>query len=717
MKILIYILRIVYRIRFYLIGIPLLVTLLAIYLTRNLQRNYQVSSTIYTGIASGYSIESGTGVAIDWHTVNNTIDNIINIIYAKSTLKKVSMRLYARCMIYGDAEKDNNYITAANYRALMQITPPDVKALIDRGSEDRTVERLLSYEKPLHGNFIYELFNHTHPHYSYAALSKIVVKRLSDSDMLDLSYVSDDPGIAYNTMEILNDEFVNQYKDLRFAETNDVIEYFRQQLKETGDRLREAEDSLTDYSIAKKVINYDEQTKHVAALSKDFETSYEGVLREYEGATALVEALDERIEESTKRMVQNAQFSAKLKNISDLTTTITRLEAFQPDTAGRFNRDLNVLRERLRVAEDDFTSFNVPYSVSRYSKEGVANTDIINQWLAELLRKTKAEAELDVMRQRREQLDAQYEYYSPIGSTLKRKERDISLTEQSYLEVLNALHHALLRQKNLQMSSASLKVINPPIFPIAPMPHARKMIVAATFFASLIFVLGFFVILELLDRTMRDKVRTERITGGRVLGAFPAFSKLKHRGYNKECSRMAASFLGNAVQELLDSSRPRNTVNLLHTEDALGQRFIADQLMEYWQTQGIKARVAAWGEEPLTDVNAYLHARSLDELCPAQDEQVIVVLHPSLVESSVPAALLSQADANIFIASADRVWKDTDQLLYDRMVQQTGEVKPWIYLTQAARENVEVFTGMMPPYTTMRKVVDRFIQLGLTAKR
>ena len=44
---------------------------------------------------------------------------------------------------------------------------------------------------------------------------------------------------------------------------------------------------------------------------------------------------------------------------------------------------------------------------------------------------------------------------------------------------------------------------------------------AAAFLATFLFVLGFFILLELLDRTLRDKVRAARITGGRVIGAFP----------------------------------------------------------------------------------------------------------------------------------------------------------------------------------------------------
>ncbi len=720
MKTILYILRIIYRIRLWLVGVPLVVTLLAIFFTRHMVKSYEVNSTIYTGVASGYSIESNT-VTVDWNMINNEIDNIINIIYSQTTLHRVSLRLYARNMINGNPDKDNNYITAAHYRQLVAITPKDVQALIVKNgpdAEEQTVANLMAYERPDPDNFVFGLFNWNHPHYSFKFLSKIQVRRMSNSDMLDIHYTADDPGIAYNTLLILNDEFRNQYHDLRFAETNNVIEYFRQQLKETQAKLLSQEDSLTDYSTRWKVINYGEQTKHIAALTRDYELNYEGILREYRSSEALVDELNDRMEETVAQLMRNSLFNAKLNNISDLTTKITTMEAFFTDSLSTSNyaADLKNLKAQLKNAEDDLMAFSVPYAAQRYSKEGVPNQEIITQWLEETLKNVKAEAELNVMKQRRQELDEQYTYYAPIGPELKRRERDISLTEKSYLEVLDALHTALMKQKNLQMSSASLKVLNPPIFPISSMPTARKLIVAAAFFGSLLFVLGFFLILELLDRTLRDKIRAERITGMKVIGAFLGQGKLKYRGYNKECYRIASNFIGNAAMSFLDSSKPRNIVNILSTEDGNGKEFLASKLEEQWTALGFKVRVLSWHNELMANPKKYQHAHSVAELYEAGNEDIVIVEQPPLRVSNVPADLLNEASLNILTARADKVWKDTDQLLTERLRQQIEGDTLYLYLTQSERETVEYFTGMLPPFTPLRKLIYRMFQLGLTSK-
>lgn len=46
--------------------------------------------------------------------------------------------------------------------------------------------------------------------------------------------------------------------------------------------------------------------------------------------------------------------------------------------------------------------------------------------------------------------------------------------------------------------------------------------------------LGFFLILELLDRTLRDSIRTRRLIGLPMLGAFPKDSILEYHNYVEE---------------------------------------------------------------------------------------------------------------------------------------------------------------------------------------
>lgn len=98
----------------------------------------------------------------------------------------------------------------------------------------------------------------------------------------------------------------------------------------------------------------------------------------------------------------------------------------------------------------------------------------------------------------------------------------INFTERNYLTVLHSYNEALLRKKNLEMTSATLKVLNEPTYPISPHSTNRKQIVIAACIGSFLIIVALLLLIEMLDRTLRDAGRTKRVTGYKVVGAVPS---------------------------------------------------------------------------------------------------------------------------------------------------------------------------------------------------
>ena len=154
------------------------------------------------------------------------------------------------------------------------------------------------------------------------------------------------------------------------------------------------------------------------------------------------------------------------------------------------------------------------------SKEGVAVDGLVDEWLKQTIAKTKAKAELDVLEQRKKVYNEQYKIYSPIGTQLDRQQREIKILEQSYLQMLHALNMAKMKQKDIQLTSATLRMISEPTFPIMSDKSKRMLLVIGAFMGSLLLIIGFNLLIELLDRTLRDADRAKRLTGLPVLAAF-----------------------------------------------------------------------------------------------------------------------------------------------------------------------------------------------------
>ncbi len=721
-----YLLKFLYRIKWWLILCPLVVALVVYLYMGRQPRTYKSITTIYTGVVSGYDLENGEGNRQDWNVINNAMDNLINIILSQSTLHNVSMRLYAMNMTHGDPENDNNYLFAHHYREELAHTPPTVRELIDRDDEKKTLENLYAFEEASHDNHVYGLFHWTHRYYSYQALSRIQVKRISNSDMLEVSYENDDPGVVFNTLSILNDEFVKQYKALRFGETDNVIAFFESELARVGGELREQEDSLRDYNIKNLVINFDEQTKHIAILSRDFELQNEEIRLNLNSAEQLRRTIEAQIGD-LQTFRNNAAFIEKLHAIGDLQSRITAAEAFLPDENSGLkpvNEPIDVARLRSRMDRETDTLRNITSEIinQRYTKEGLAASSMIEQWLEAVLLSAKSKAQMDVMAEWRKSLDERYVRYAPVGATLKRKNRLIGFTEQSYLSILQALNTARLRKKNLQMSSATLKIINPPVLPISPEPTKRKMMVFAAFFCTLAFVLGLFILLELLDRTLRDKIRAERITGGSVIGAFPGAGRFGQRRFTEQYREIAARSLSNAVLNYFDPATKPNVVNILSTEQGDGKSLLVKYLAEEFRKAGLRVRTVSWNRDFDADRKDFLLARQLTDFAhdaegetPIAEADVVLVEYPPFADHSTPRELLRSAALNLVVAPANRTWKETDQTLFDKAVTLAGDAPAVLCLNWASRDVVETFTGLLPPHTRIRKLSYQISQFGFTA--
>lgn len=481
------------------------------------------------------------------------------------------------------------------------------------------------------------------------------------------------------------------------------------------------------------MINYDEQTKHIAALSRDYELRYEEIPLNFESAEKLRKSIEEQLE-GLQTFHNNAQFIEKLHTIGSLYSRLSAAEAFQPTptesgetlsdrpsiAASRSNT--GDLRRKLAEETRNLQEITTNIASQQYTKEGLSTNSIVAEWLAAVLLAEKSRAELAVMKLRKTELDDKYTHFSPVGSTLKRKGREINFSEQSYLSILTALNTARLRQKNLQMTSATLKIINPPVLPINAEPNKRRLVVAAAFLATFLFVLGFFILLELLDRTLRDKVRAERITGGRVIGAFPGKGRFGQRRYAKQYREIAARYIGNAAINYFEPSRRPNILNILSTEAGDGKSTISEQVAAYLREADMKVRVISWNKDFDVEQKSYLLAGKLEDFVqdrpgdlPLCEADVVLVEYPPFSDKSVPKELLRNAALNIVIAPANRTWKDTDQLLFEKTEKLAGRTPVTLCLNCARRDVVQSFTGLMPPYTRMRRLGYQISQFGFTA--
>jgi uncharacterized protein involved in exopolysaccharide biosynthesis len=683
-----------------------------------MERVYNANTTIYTGMITGYNIEGGTGVA--GGNAQTNMQNLILLIQTDNTIHEVALRLFARCMMYGNSNKDNNYITAEHFRTLNNSVPDDVKALINHNSENATYANLKAYEKPSQDNYLFGILNY-HPYFGINNItSKLKVLQLNNSDIIDIAYSANDPGIVYNTLDILNDVFARQYQQLRYGETHNVIKFFEREVARLYKMLTGAENDLIRFNVRHRIINYGEQTKQLTLLNMQQQNAENELRMNLTTTQALINYLKKQLGDRAKIVESNKEFTDLVRDISRLQSRISNLRLMNSENGGGNTEaqiELAKAEKQLREATTKVKELTQVIEKNTYNTDtGVKAKDLIDKWLEQVILREQTLAEISAQDIMKQSLDQQYLKFSPIGATLERKDRHISFIEGNYMEMLKALNAARLRQRNLQMSTATLRVLNPPMFPLNAQSTNRMMILLGSFLLTFVLTALYFFIIEMLDRTLRDRMRSERITKIPVMGCFPKESTLRYRRFNKTISDMALRQLSKALLPHFQEGQ-QNVLNLLSTDAANGKSYLAQELENYWVSIGLQVRRLTYDEDFLAEDSRYIMAKDVKDLCPdIQPNEIAIIEYPNLDDNSISPALLNMGTVNLMVTRANRTWKDVDQKALKELQSRLKDQNTlYMYLTEASRYAVEEFVGQLPPYTKFNNFVYRMSQLGLTA--
>lgn len=717
MDILQFISQFIYRIRYWLVWGTFFVTGLVVYFTQFLPYSYTVKSSLYAGVTNSTSLD---GSIVNYAVINSTFDNLISIAKSQGTLKQVSLRLLANSLTYGEEWKDNQYILAKHYRQLLQITPKEVLTLVDRKDVEKTLANLAAYSKEESKNFVYSLFNRPVAFYSAAALEGINIKRVGNSDILEIVYTSADPGITQKTVSILIDELIKAYEIIRFKATNDVIAYFKEQVRLAKEKLNAEEDDLMHYNVKERVINYNEETKALAGTRYEVDDRRELAERTYESAIALRKMLDEKMDVRAQIIRNNTNLLQELNKVSLLNQSIMEQEIFISDNQRSTNEKLVKSKEELKQAEDKINHISDNLNEFSFTKEGVGIESMITEWLSALVNEARAKAELEVLKRRQQDIFDQYSQMSPVGTQVNRKERAISIAEDNYRTQLKGLADANLRLKNIEMSTSNLQTVAPPAYPLTDNGRKRLIYVLIAFIGSFVFITTYFLIIELLDRTLRDPYRSTRLTGLPVIAAFNGISNLKYRGFLKACNRIAAAYSCHRLNRYMKAGQP-TIINLLSINPREGKSFLAKYFINYWQSEGLRVRLVTYNYDFEVSNKNYAQAQQLSDFWTLNEAEqipdIIIVEYPPIQDDTIPLPVLQKADVNLLVANARRLWRNSDSETMKPIKEALSDTPFMLYLNNADREVVESFTGELPPKTPVHSFFSRLAQLGLTSQK
>ena len=546
-----------------LIIVPLFLATLVILLSRNAKHTYSSETKLYTGLATGSTIEMDK--TFNYFLTNTAFDNLLNIINSRETQEEVAIRLLSQHL---SLQKENpKFISAQSFKKLRETTPtylysyvvksgnPDeeedstelapqkkiplsfttqsnqkvdsnnqlvvkvVPSTISKADYELTVKNLTKLMKSSDSNFVYQLLNHDDLHYSIKALSTIKAERIGSSDMIKLSYVVDDPGICQQTLAILNEVCIKNYKNIKENRSDVVVKYFESQLDFANLKLKDAEDKLLVFNKSNNIINYYEQSKAVAVVKEDMEVDYNNKKAQLAGIEAGIKRLEEKLGIQQQVQVKNNNLLEKKKQLGDINFEIATTES----ESGL--NEINIKKLAILKKQSDNLKNEIKKSVQdiysyQNTIDGLPVSTVLSEWINNVVEAENLKAKLKVMDQRNKDFQQQYSIYAPAGANIKRIEREISVSEQGYLEILHGLNLAKLKLQDNALAS-NLKAVDPPYFPVEPEASKTAVLVIGAAFLGIILVLGNILAMEYSDNTMKNSKRASKILNLPSLGMIP----------------------------------------------------------------------------------------------------------------------------------------------------------------------------------------------------
>ena len=466
---------------------------------------------------------------------------------------------------------------------------------------------------------------------------------MSSSDLVKVSYETNDAAICKHTLEILVETFIKKHKLLREGQTDSVIAYFEKETHHSFQRLDSVEEVFLNFNKQNDIINYYEQTKAVAGEKENLDALNHTLEMDRMATGSALSKVNENIKGRLYQTLYGPEIMGEREKLSDIYNKIALSEVINKDNnAGGQKKYIDSLRAVAQSQESKLkTSLDNLYRETN-TPNGIPTKTVLDEWLKATLASEQSKARLTVMDKRKKEFAEQYKKFAPLGATLKKIERQITVSEQEYLELLHGLNQARLTQQNNELTS-KLTIVDPPFLPLKANPSKRKILIAVGFLAGFILVLSIILTNTLINKTLQEPQRAKRLMGRTMAGIYPLL-------------KSSPEFLVRAdirlTQQLLshigESEKPA-VIGITSVEKDEGKTTITSIWEKELKRSGFK--VSRQDSE-----NGYTISGS---------EDVILLELPALEDMLMKKGMYPELTHTFLICRANRIWRKMDMGLTD----------------------------------------------------
>lgn len=715
--------RLVVRNIWLLLGFPLVLAVLVFVLTRDGKRTYRSQTVIYTAVNSSESATLGEAMKIDFYTANNQFDNLIFLVKSRNTAQNAGIKLLADHISLKEA--DPSILLPEHYEELKnQLGEVEWAKYQVVGNPAETYNKIIaSLKKDQQSALFYVLNNHRH--YSIDKIQeKLSVRRRESSDMLEISFESDDPGVAQRTLKHINESFDERHREIKGAQNSSAIAYFEEQLAIAEKNLRVSENKFRDFMADNRILNYYEQGKYLDITRLEIENDVEQAEKKIRGTQENMKQLDAMMSQGAKRSQLVDSMLTKRKVYNEIEA---KLQSLQTKPQAKDDRQLVTLNNELSIVKKEIDDYLAKIYSFESSKEGIPRKAIMEAYVENLLEKKSNEEAKNIVADRKTAIEKEMDAFAPLGATLKSLEREVDINEEIYLTILHNLHQARLKKEKLLKDNEGGNVIDPPFYPLRPEKSKRLFVILGSLVGSFFLILSFLIAKTLLDRRIRTLLRAEKLTNHQVQGLFP-FHDVKNKKVDfGAIESISAEQLFGRIQLNLNQKRKEGASLILicSNQSGEGKSHVGNIVSSILIKSGAKTLFLTQNhiEADKSDLNSilnfkvesnYLSIQNFDSIIPenARSEYDYILLElPSFLNNSFPVDAVATADYSLFVVNAKRIWAHSDARILE-LFENASKKSISLVLNSLDVDDLEEVVGEIPKKRSkFRLLIKRLLRL------
>lgn len=529
-------LRLLYRNKWVLTGVPMLTLVMCFFLVRELPDEFKSHGSIATGLVDKTDQVLSLADKDQESEINRKFDNLTQMIMLKKIFDQVSFRLLLHDLqtpqaAFRNVSEDLAQSDKAKLISRINTKLKGKQELVPGDNQDVKLIALLRESG-----------------YDYNSLvSKVSVYRVRNSDYISIDAETDHPLLSAYLINTLSSEFISYYSSRIDTNSTRAITFLTDFLNKKRNVLTQEMNELRNFKIKNRVLNLNEQARSLYGQIAEYEAKREGAEKDIVAYAAAINRIDKKFNPADRKYIESAmtginqQIVATKQQLRSVNDAYIR-NNFDPSYKTRLDSLQQKLSSQIADASDRYI-YN-PMTV----KEG-----LVTQKLTLEIEQELAANSITSIQQELRRLNRKFDALVPNEAQIQEFETGIDIASKEYMEALQRYNNATLESS----FPVYLKVAEKAL-PGDVQPSKKMMLLILSGVVSFAFCLLVFFVIYFFDKSVNYPLQLANESGIPVIGYINRVSEVpdfygNHAGGNK--SKTILRNLIRSIRYELDSEK------------------------------------------------------------------------------------------------------------------------------------------------------------------